>query len=214
MRLSAAAKNTMLEALDESQAAGAKFASLHSAYSATGANELTGGSPAYARKAATWNAAGVAGAGGAGGTPGTKALGAQIVFDVAGGSAVRFVGLWDAVSGGNFLGMTPNGGTTPQAFVVPDPTNDVLECAGHGFNNGDAVVVWGVPGDPLPTGLTEGTVYFVINATADDLKLAATTGGTAIDLSAVGAGTLQKLVVEAFGGQGTHTITALTLSLD
>jgi hypothetical protein len=204
VRLSTAAKNTMLDALDEAQAAGAKFASLHSAYSTTGTNELTGGTPAYARKAATWDAA----------ASGSKAINGTIVFDVAAAAVVRFVGFWTAVTGGTFLGMSPNAGTIPQAFVVPDASADVLECVAHGFVNTDTVVVWAVPGDPLPTGLVEGTVYFVINATVDDLQLSATSGGAAVAITAIGAGMLQKLVVETFGGQGTHTITACTMSLD
>lgn len=204
MRLTPAAKNLMLDALDESQAAGMKFGSLHSAYSAAGANELAGGSPAYARKAATWGAA----------SAGAKATSGSIVFDVAGGSFVRFVGFWDAVTAGNFLGMTPNGGGIPQAFVVPDIANDILECVAHGFINGDTVIPWAVPGDPLPTGLVEGTVYFVVTATTDDLQLSATSGGAAINITAIGAGTLQKLVVESFGAQGTHTLTSVSVSLD
>jgi hypothetical protein len=204
VRLSQAAKHVMLNALDESQAAGMKFASLHSAYSSTGINELTGGSPAYARKAAVWDPASV----------GAKATNGNIVFDVAGGSTIRFVGFWDAVTVGTFLGMTPNGGGIPQAFVVPDATADVLECVAHGFVNNDAVTVWAVPGDPLPTGLVEGTIYFVINVTTDDLQLSATSGGGAINITAIGAGTLQKVVVETFGAQGTHTLTAVTMSLD
>jgi hypothetical protein len=205
VRLSSAAKNLMLDALDESAASGMKFASLHSAYSATGLNELTGGSPAYARKAAAWGAA----------AAGVKTTTGTIVFDVGGGSSIRFVGFWDAVTAGVFLGMTPNGGGVPQAFVVPDVTTlDVLECVAHGYNDGDAVVAWAVPGDPLPTGLVEGTIYFVINKTTDDLQLAATSGGAAINLTAIGAGTLQKVVVETFGAQGTHTLTSVTMSLD
>lgn len=206
MRLSTDAKNTMLEALDESATAGAKYGSLHSAYSATGTNELTGGSPAYARMPLTWAAA----------ASGEKLVTGAVVFNVAAGSTVRFIGMWDALTGGTFLGMTPNDGAIPQAFVVPDATNDTLECVAHGFANGDAVVVWGVPGDPLPTGLTEGGVYYVISAgfTVDTVQLSATAGGSAIDLTTIGAGTLQKLVPEIFGGQGTHTITAMKLTLD
>lgn len=206
MRLSLAAKNLMLDALDESVAAGMKYASLHNAYSASGANELTGGSPAYARKAVTWNAA----------TAGAKATSGTTVFDVAGGSTIRFVGFWDALTVGNFLGMTPNGGGTPQAFVVPDiTTSDWLECVAHGLIVGDAVVVWSVPGDPLPGGLVEGTVYFVVGTiTVDHLQLAATSGGAAINLTTIGAGTLQKVVIETFGAQGTHTLTSVTMNLD
>jgi hypothetical protein len=204
VRLSITAKNTMLDALDETQPNGAKFGSLHNAYSDVGANELTGGSPSYARMAATW----------AGSASGAKQTSAAMVFNVAAGAAVRFVGFWTAVTGGSFLGMTPNGGGVTQGFVVPDATADVLECVAHGFVNGDNVVPWALPGDPLPTGLVEGTVYFVINATTDDLQLSATAGGASVSITAIGAGLLQKIVVEAFGGQGTHTVTLATLTLD
>jgi len=205
MRLSAAAKNVMLNALDESQAAGMKFASLHNAYNSagTGSTELTGGS--YARQPVVWDPANL----------GAKATNGNIVFQVAGGAQVRFVGFWDAVTAGNFLGMTPNGGGIPQAFVVPDvATLDVLECVAHGFVDTDVVTVWAVPGDPLPGGLTEGNLYFVVNKTNDDLQLSLTSGGAPINLSAIGAGTLQKVVVENFGAAGTHTLTAVTMSLD
>lgn len=206
MRFSNTAKNRMLDALDEAGGAGvgATHGSLHTAYSSTGANELTGGSPAYARKAATWGAA----------ASGAKATSASMVFDVPAASTVRWVGFWDAVTAGNFLGMTPNGGGTPQAFVVPDIANDTLECVAHGYSNGNIVVVWAVPGDPLPTGLSEGTVYYVISATTDDLQLSATSGGAAINITAIGAGLLQRLVEESFGAQGSHTVSSATMTLD
>jgi hypothetical protein len=117
MRFADLAVQRMLNALDESGGAGvgATHGSLHSAYSSSGANELTGGSPAYARKAATWAAA----------SGRSKATSASMVFDVPAGQTVRWVGFWDAVSAGNFLGMVPNGGGTPEAFVVDDATADV-----------------------------------------------------------------------------------------
>lgn len=204
MRLSNTAKNLMLDALDESQAAGAKYGSLHSAYSSTGANELTGGSPAYARKAATWGAA----------ASGVKSLSSSMLFDVPAGGSAGWVGFWDASTAGNFLGMTPNGGGTPQAFVVPDISNDTLECVAHGFSNGQTVVVWAVPGDPVPTGLAEGTIYYVISATTDDLQLSASSGGAAINITAIGAGFLQRIIVEAFTAQGTHTVTSVSMAAD
>src|SRR5215471_2133324 len=132
MRYSVAARNLMLETLDESVATGAKYGSLHTAYSTAGANELAGGSPAYARVALTWAAA----------TGASKATSAQAQFNVPPSSTVRWIGLWDSLTGGNFLGMTPNGGLTPQQFVVSNPANDTLECVGHGFVNNDTAVVW------------------------------------------------------------------------
>jgi len=202
VRFSDAAKAVMLDALDEAQSAGAKFGSLHTAYSSSGANEVTGGSPAYARKAATWAAA----------SSGSKATSASMVFDVPASTTVAWVGFWDASTSGTFLGMTPNGGGTPQDFVVPDAAADVLECNTHGFTDGQTVVVWALPGDSLPSGLSEGTIYYVRDATTHDLKLAASSGGSAIDVG-LGAGLLQKIVPESFGAQGTHTVSSATMSL-
>lgn len=57
---------------------------------ATGASEVTGGTPAYARKAITW-------------VPGTVdgIYAAQVTFDIPAATDVTHVGLWDA--SGNFL---------------------------------------------------------------------------------------------------------------
>lgn len=206
MRFSDIACQRMLDRLDESSGAGvgATHGSLHTAYSTAGANELTGGTPPYARKAATWAAASAR----------SKALSASLVFDVAAGTTVRWIGFWDAVTAGGFLGMTPNGGGVIQDFVVPDIANDILECVAHGFSTGDTVVVWGVSGDPLPTPLVEGTVYFVIAATTDDLQLSLTSGGAAVNITAIGAGFLQKLVQESFGAQGTLTVASASMTID
>ena len=76
------------------------FASAHSGDpGATGtANELTGGSPAYARKAITWASATSA-------TPSVKALAATFpVFDIPAGSTVSHVGFWTLVTGGTYGG--------------------------------------------------------------------------------------------------------------
>lgn len=73
----------------------AGFASLHTASpSTTGANEVTGGSPAYARKAITWNAA----------ASGNLDSSNQPLFDIPAGTTVTHFGLWSAASGGTFYG--------------------------------------------------------------------------------------------------------------
>lgn len=71
------------------------YASCHTASPGNnGANEMSGGSPAYARKAISFNAA-------SGGNPMTTS--ADVLIDVPVGT-VAFVGLWDALTVGNFLG--------------------------------------------------------------------------------------------------------------
>lgn len=71
------------------------YASLHSSSPGdTGANEISGGSPAYARKVCLFNAA----SGGNLDNSGTP------VFDVPASTTVAYVGFWDALTAGNFLG--------------------------------------------------------------------------------------------------------------
>lgn len=73
----------------------AVFASLHDGDPGdTGANEISGGSPAYIRKAIEFGAA----------AAGAIDSSTQPVFDVPAGASVLHVGFWDAESAGNFLG--------------------------------------------------------------------------------------------------------------
>lgn len=94
MALNNTAKNLMLDALG----AVVGYVSLHTASpGTTGANEVTGGSPAYARKAVTWNAA----------SAGDLDNNANPVFDVPAGVTVTHYGLWSALTGGTFYGGDP-----------------------------------------------------------------------------------------------------------
>lgn len=194
--LTDATVNTMLDAVTYD------LCSLHSAYSATGANELTGGSPAYARKAITIAAAGSR----------ARAASTQPVFDVAAASVVAFVGLWTN-AGTVFRGMFANGGTE-KGFQV-DVTNNKILCEAHGLVDTNNVVFYG--GTP-PTGLTEGTVYFVVGNTAadpDTFQVSLTSGGAAIDITGQPAAQCKfsKIVQETFGAQGTFTATALSFGV-
>ena len=90
-----------------SVATASTYISLHTADpTTTGGSEATGGSPAYARKLVTWNAATFS----AGIETVTSAVSAT--FDVPAGTYAWF-GIWDAASAGNYL----MGGTcTSQVF--------------------------------------------------------------------------------------------------
>jgi len=96
MPYTTAGKNLMLDALRGiNPSVGLAYASLHTADPGqSGTSEVTGGSPAYARKAITMGAA----------SNGQIAASTQPVFDVPGGTTVTHVGFWSAVSGGTFLG--------------------------------------------------------------------------------------------------------------
>lgn len=101
MALPDIAKDTMLDAL----VGVAVWASLHDGDpGTTGANELTGGSPAYARKQLTW------------GTAAAGAVSAGLVtFDVPAGATVDHFGLWDAATAGNFFGG--NAVSNPETYA-------------------------------------------------------------------------------------------------
>jgi len=91
MGLNITAKNAMLSSLISQ----AVYASIHNNDPAeNGANEISGGSPAYARKSLTW------------GTPsnGSVSITNQPVFDIPAGTTVKYIGLWSASTGGTFYG--------------------------------------------------------------------------------------------------------------
>ncbi len=144
--------------------------SLHTGFSLTGANEVTGGS--YARQAITWNAAASA------------ALNSSNApsFSVPSGNTIRFVGYWDTVpSPDSWMGMVPNqqaADVGPMRFVV-DVGNDTIEAPAHGLVTDDGVVFIG---GTAPGGLTEGTVYYVENETADDYQVQAVKAASPISV--------------------------------
>jgi hypothetical protein len=89
-----ATKNSMLDQLGTLVA----YASLHTADPGTsGTSEVTGGSPAYARKSVGWASAASA----------SKASNTAQVFDVPGGTTITHLGYWSASSGGTFYGSRP-----------------------------------------------------------------------------------------------------------
>lgn len=90
MGLNATALNAMLDQLGTLIG----FVSLHTdAVGGGDANEVTGGSPAYARKAITWNAA----------AAGNLDSSNQPQFDVPAGT-IRRVGFYSAVTAGTYYG--------------------------------------------------------------------------------------------------------------
>ena len=102
--------------LADQEAARITHLSLHTATpGTTGASEATGGSPAYARKAVTFNAAGAAGPLGSGLQPATVgvAWSSEVTFDVAAGTYTHW-GAWSASTSGTYrLGNTLSASQSP-----------------------------------------------------------------------------------------------------
>lgn len=194
MALTDAAKNLTVTELSSVVSA----VSLHSAYpGVVGDDELTGGSPAYARKAPTWGAA----------ASGTVSASAPLVFDVPAGGDVAYAGFW---GGATFYGSVPLG-PVGDPKVATIATSDVVTAPGHAFTDGKMVVVSKTLG-ALPVGLLEDAIYFVRDTSGDTFKVAATAGGAAVDVTVAGVALVRQIIPEHFGGQGTYTVTSLSLS--
>lgn len=84
---------------------------------------------------------------------------------------------------------------------------DVITCAAHGILDGETVRFKG--GD-LPEGLVQSTVYYVRDQTTDTFKVAATAGGTAINLTDAGSGvmTLNAPSLRSSGDQKIRVVSA------
>lgn len=186
---------------------GTPHLSAHTAFPPTTGNEVTGGSPAYARQAITWAAA----------SGRARAISGTETFDIPAGTTVRAIAVYDAASAGTQKAWSPAGASARRAFSVDSAgvTNNDIFSPAHGLAANDRVLVWPTIGAVLPTGLAEDTEYFVIatGLTTDAFRVSTTQGGSAVDITAIGDGDVQKYVAEVFGGQGTYQVSAFSVSL-
>lgn len=193
-----AAKNLTLDELGDL----ITHVSLHTAYpGGGGTNEVAGGSPAYSREAVTWGAA----------SGGSMASSGALDFDVPASTTVMWAGLWSAGSGGTFYGSAPLGPVGDPKIAV-GLVDDTFIAPGHAFTANQALAIGKTLG-ALPTGISDGAVVFARDVSGDNFKVAATSGGSAINLTTSGVALVRAITSEVFGGQGTYTITSLTLNL-
>lgn len=202
-----ATKNALLDSAVAAGLTTTPFMSLHTGLPPTTGNEVTGGTPAYARLSFTFSAA----------AAGAKASSASKTFDVPAATTVLAVATYDASTAGTQKAWSPVAASARRAFSVDSAgvTNNDLFSPAHGLVAGDSVLVWPTIGAALPTGLAEDTRYFVIatGITTDSFRVSATLGGSAIDITAIGDGDVQKFVPEVFAGQGQYTVSTFTVSL-
>lgn len=181
--ISVALKNSVLAAINPDTA------SLHTAFPGiTGANECSGGG--YARKAVAFAVE----------SGGMRVQTGSAVFNVS-TQTVRWIGYW---AGSSWLYAAPAGGATPKNFVVV-PGTDTAYSPAHGWVSGQKVAIFN--GTP-PNGVTEGQILYVRDETTDTFKVAATLGGTAIDMtSAPSWGAVVAAVSElVYPSTGTFTL--------
>src|SRR6266540_6517032 len=202
-----ATKNALLDSAVAGGLLTTPFLSLHTGFPPAGGNEVTGGSPAYARKSITWNAA----------AAGSKSIAAAQTFDVP-ATTVRAVATYDASTAGTQKAWSPAGASARVSINVPDTTAvtaNLIYSEAHGLVSGNSVLFWDDFNSGLPNGLVEDTEYFVIatGLTADAFSVSATLGGSAFDITGIGVGTCQKFTPEVFAGQGTYTASTFSVAL-
>lgn len=182
------------------------FVSLHTADPGeTGAAEVAGGS--YARQsvaAAGWNAA----------ASGLIDNINAIDFTGMPATTVTHVGIWDAVTVGNFLYGSPLG-TTIRAFALDNTTTDDFLSVAHGFVDTDEVVFEDEYAGSLPSPVVAGTIYFVISAgiTADSFRVSATSGGASLAITTKGNGIVRRDDVQPVNAGNTFRFAAGALDI-
>lgn len=121
---------------------------------------------------------------------------ANIVFgqrtDAGAAVVCPFFSTGVAVSGGTKILHRGVLGTRLGAFTAA--TSDTFNIPGlTGVANGDQITFLSTHGSALPTGITEGAVYFVIGLSGDTFQVSLTSGGGAVDVTAVGDGVAFKV---------------------
>ncbi len=213
MPLNDTGKNVALDGLDEAITAGIKFVGVGvsgdpgTATTLTG-TEAAGGSPAYARVAVTFGAS----------ASGQKANSGALALDVPAGdySDLLFFNAGTGNAVGNYMGYAPINGSV-KGFATcdaADVTANTITSSAHGLSNTNRVRVYNVFAESIPAGLTEGTLYFVVGATTDTFQVSLTSGGAAVDITAIGEMYFQKVIPETFASQGQITVAIGALVLD
>lgn len=151
----------------------------------TGANEVTGGT--YARQQANFSAA----------ASGTLSNSANIEWDGIATTTLYGWSAWDAATAGNCF-FTGYLGTVSGLVVIRSGNlgGNVLQGVAHGLAATDRVVFEQFEDVAIPTGVTLGTIYFVLpdDLATDTFSVSTTSGGTELDITAVGSLIWRKVV--------------------
>jgi hypothetical protein len=100
---------------------------------------------------------------------------------------------------------------TADSIVVTcdDIAGDKLVAPQHNLADDDQVIFIAAPGDNLPTGITEGTRYYVHSKTDDDFEIGTGLAGAGpVDITAVGSGRVCRVVVQSVTQDQTPKLAA------
>jgi len=181
------------------------FISLHTADPAdTGANEVAGGS--YVRQQAAFDTA----------SAGVIDNDANIDFASMPATTVVAWGAWDASTAGNCfqVGWLSTVSGLGVVRTADQTTNDIQGVA-HGLVGDDRVVFEQIEGLTTPTGITLGTLYFVLTAglTTDTFNFSTTSGGAEVDITGNGSVIWRKVTPKVVNSGDTFRIAAGDLDI-
>ena len=139
---------------------------------------------------------------------GTLTSDAAVVFNVDASAEVVFVGLKNQASGERraIAAYVDPAITTPNEIQFDAAGQKCVNNA-HGMVDGDLIVVFHGE-ENLPAELTDGGIYEVDNATADDFELVPRGGGAVITFAAAGTGVAARVTPTTAAGATTLTVQA------
>jgi hypothetical protein len=157
-----------------------------------------------ARTAVSWNAS----------SGGVKDNTAQLSIAMPAGSTAVAIGLHSASTAGTQHGWLQIGSTLRGAGTVVSTAGDAISSNGHGLANTNRVFFTTVAGESLPSGLSNSVLYFVVGAATDSFQVSLTSGGAAVDITALGDVAWYRTIPETFGSAGNLIVAAGALDLD
>lgn len=199
--------------LQNSAAAGSLYISLHTAEPGEAGDQTTNETAytnyarvAVARSGAGWTVSG-----------NSVSNAAAIAFALCGitGATITHFGVGtDASGAGKLLYSGPLGTVVQGPFTAK--TDDTITIPGHTLAVNERVAFYPAFGSSLPTGITEGTIYWVITVSGDDITISTTQGGGALNITAVGDGVAIEAAVLAvsIGVTPSFAIGALVVTED
>jgi len=111
-----------------------------------------------------------------------------------GSSTAFFCGIGTASSGaGKLLYSIPLGVASAGKACNGKASNDTITIPGNTLVVDDRVAFFSTPSATLPVGITESAILWVKTSSGNDITVAATQGGTTIDITADGAGIVCKM---------------------
>lgn len=103
-----------------------------------------------------------------------------------GSSTCTHFSVGSASSGASEIWWCGELGSNQGAFTAT--TADTFTIPGHSFSVDDRIVCHSVSGSTLPTGVTEGTIYWVKTVSGNDITISTTQGGATLDVTVAGDG--------------------------